>query len=136
METLTLTAVFYFGVSALLPLAWWPRARFMKRVTWGGIPVRLYKSLLPQGAGACSVWVYGANCVVIDAEWVEKATVSEISHIFRHECGHLVMGHARTNCLLCACGLWFLLPLFRGKHEYEADCFAAACRDERVISSS
>jgi len=134
MENLIYVAILYFAFGAILPIAWIPRARFLKRVTWSGVPVWLFKSILPRGHGACAMWAYGAKCVILDQAWVDQASVAEISHVLRHECGHLVMGHARTNCLLCATGLWFLLPFFRPKHEYEAELFAAMCKDERVIS--
>lgn len=133
MESLIYFVAGYLCFGLVTPLAWIVRAKFLKRTVWAGMPVYLWKSVLPAGAGACAMWTYGFNCVILDSKWVADATPAEISHILRHECGHLVLGHARTNCILFACGLFFLLPWLRARQEYEADVFAAMCKDERVI---
>jgi len=135
MEIAIYAAAIYFACCAMLPIAWIPRARFLRRVTWSKRPVWLFKSILPKGNGACAMWAYGFNCVILDQDWIERARIEEISHILRHEAGHLVMGHARTNTLLCATGLWFLLPFFRAQHEYQAEVFAAMTKDERIVST-
>lgn len=134
MEDLTYYLIGYFAIGLLVPFAWLPRAKYLKRVRWTNMQVYLFKGVLPEGTGACAIWLYGFNCVVLDARWIEEATPSEVGQLLRHECGHLVLGHARTNCLLFACGLWFLLPWIRARQEYEADAFAAMCADERIIS--
>jgi len=117
-------AALYLIASAVLPLTPFLRARFLSAVHAQGYTLLLFKDDLPEGRFMASVWAYGAWCIIVDAKRTWAADEAELTRGLRHELGHFVMGHARMNTLLCACGLWFLTPLFRRRQEREADMFA------------